>query len=493
MMCAGMGEEIDEFGFLDVTLEDWRNLQIGITDKVVAGSTLNNLLKAQFILFSHSKQLKSTLSGGIECWSELCETILIMLSSLCSIKQLLRRIFLLFLRSLTQQQKSVSTLRDRNHHIEIKELAFGALEFIQIWFQHFSSFISYSHLLEMSLLMEEYVDYLQIIGFTREMNLKHGGISSQGIEKLYQLYSLIKSQALTSHHATKPLKIQQEFLKGKWICEEGVDNHSKLISTVKPFNKDEKKNKLKLDKQTVAAAGSSSKQQQPVINVFGIRANLLDDDDEDGGNGGHDDWDQPPPPILLTSHLQPSSLEHDQTAEQDEDPHRFYPLPRIPIGISLLHDTLKQDDLFSFDLLEIARQWTLIDHESYVSISLAAYYNCEWSLPRHQQTYLTLPIRSFIDRFNAQSCWITESLITTQSLEKRVKLYGKYLELAGHLEALNNFNGVMAILTALQQGCVTRLKTMMEHVGDKAMKQLQKFQVFLLLDLSISPLLSLRL
>jgi hypothetical protein len=463
-----MGEEIDEFGFLDVTLEDWTNIQIGITDKVVSGSTLNNLLRAQFFLFSNSKQQRSSLPGGIECWSELCETVLIMLSSLCSIKQLFRRIFLLFLRSLTQQPRLSHQRHSDRSLPEIKELAYGALEFLHIWFRHFRAFISYSNLLEMSLLLEEYVDYIQTIGFTREMNTKHGGLSLHGIEKLYEIYELIKSHALTSHRLQKPLQLQQQYLKGNWISET-EQTISKLTSTKKPFNKDEKKNKPKLEKQ-------SSTSPQPVINVFGVRANLLDDDEDE--NGDHDDWDQPPPPILLTSHLQPPSQDQTTKAEQDEDPYKFYPCPRVPIGVSLLPDTAnKLEDLFSYDLLEIARQWTLLDHESYLSISLAAYYDCEWSLPRHQQTSLTLPIRSFIDRFNAQSCWITESLITTQSLEKRVQLYGRYLELAGHLEALNNFNGVMAILTALQQGCVTRLKPMIQLVGDKATKQLQKLQV----------------
>jgi hypothetical protein len=446
--------EIDEHGFLDITLEDWKNIHIGVTDKLVGGATLNNILKSQFILFSKSKLLSQTLPNGLESWSELCETILIMLTSLCSIQQIFRRIFLLFLCSLSQKSSSSQHQQQKIY----QDLTYGALEFLKIWFEHFRIFIPSGNIIEMSILLEEYVQYIQSIGFSRE-NLKHGGIGIHGIEKLYQLHDLVKSYALSSQ--LKPLVIKQTFLKGTWNNEN--EQISKLASNKKPFQ-DEKKKGAPLNNKSNSEKKSSN---QPIINVFGVTADMLDDDE--------DCWDLPPPPLLLTSHLQ-SQQNTSPLNDEDKNPEKNYPIPRIPIGMSLLQDT-NQLDLFSFDLLEIARQWTLIDHEKYLSISLASYYNCEWSLPRHQQSYLTLPIRSFIDQFNAQSCWITESLILTTNMEKRLQLYAKFIELAGYLEGLNNFNGVMAILTALQQGCVTRLKEMMKSVDDNIMKKLQRLQV----------------
>jgi hypothetical protein len=394
--------------------------------------------------------------------------MLIMLTSVCSIQQIFRRIFLLFLCSLSKQQSSSSSSKQQKIY---QDLTYGALVYLKIWFEHFRIFIPYGNIIEMSILLEEYVQYIQSIGFSRE-NLKHGGIGINGIEKLYQLHDLVKSYALSSH--SRPFVIKQTFLKGTWDSDE--QKIALLASNKKPFKDEKKKGAV----TNITKSNSEKKSSnQPVINVFGVTADMLDDDE--------DCWDLPPPPLLLTSHLQQRASPG--TENEDTNPKKHYPIPRIPIGTSLLQDT-SHLDLFSgpgsFDLLEIARQWTLLDHEKYLSISLASYFNCEWSLPRHQQSYLTLPIRSFIDQFNAQSCWITESLILTTNMEKRLQLYVKYIELAGYLEELNNFNGVMAILTALQQGCVTRLKEMMRLVDDNVMKQLQRLQVT---ESLLSPLL----
>lgn len=464
-------DEIDEHGFVDITLEDWRNIHIGHKDKLVDGATLNNLLKSQFILFSNSVILQNSLPGGIECWSELCETMLIMLYSLCTIQQLFRRIFVLFIRSLMKQSSSVVPAENTQIRYQKtdKDLAYGALEFIKIWFEHFRSFIPPSIILEISFLLEEYVDYIGSIGFTRG-NLKNGGIGIHCLEKLYELHDIVKSCALRPCH--RPILIKQQFLTGTWNPEE--ENSSQVASNKKPF-KDEKK---KVSTNPTTRPKTDKQSSQPVINIFGVTPDMLDDDDDAS-------WDQPPPPLLLTSHLSQTSPIEKSNEIEDGDPFKNFPVPRIPVGTSLLQDSF-QVDLFSFDLQEIARQWTLIDHESYISISLASYYNCEWSLPRHEQSYLTLPIRSFIDQFNSQSCWITESLILAPSTEKRLLLYARFIELAGYLEKLNNFNGVMAILTALQQGCVTRLKDMMKLVDDKSMKQLQRIQVIFLLSLITS-------
>ncbi len=61
--------------------------------------------------------------------------------------------------------------------------------------------------------------------------------------------------------------------------------------------------------------------------------------------------------------------------------------------------------------------------------------------------------RKFIDRFNATSAWVTASVLRPVSPQLRAAVYSDFATLAGFLEMLNNYNGVMAIVTALQQVC----------------------------------------
>ena len=87
-------------------------------------------------------------------------------------------------------------------------------------------------------------------------------------------------------------------------------------------------------------------------------------------------------------------------------------------------------------------------------------------------------VRAFIDRFNALSSWIIFSILKETELQIRIKRITYYIKLASHMAELANFNGLMIILTSLQQGCINRLKYTFDGVNKHDKQKLQQLQVY---------------
>ena len=150
-----------------------------------------------------------------------------------------------------------------------------------------------------------------------------------------------------------------------------------------------------------------------------------------------------------------------------------FPVPRVPEGLSLLQDP-STIDFWTVDPLELARQWTLVDHALFAAIPPACLLFVTWTEPRHR--LVATAIRRFIDRFNTASLWATASVLECQTAQERANRYSDLISLAAHLEALGNYNGLMAVLTGLQQACVTRLHDMLLLVDQDDKERLAGLQ-----------------
>jgi hypothetical protein len=84
--------------------------------------------------------------------------------------------------------------------------------------------------------------------------------------------------------------------------------------------------------------------------------------------------------------------------------------------------------------------------------------------------------RRFIDRFNASSLWVTHAILSRDSPEERGAVVSQFIRLAVYMLDLCNFNGLMAILTALQQGCISRLVITFTTVAKSEKVQLARLQ-----------------
>jgi son of sevenless-like protein len=64
----------------------------------------------------------------------------------------------------------------------------------------------------------------------------------------------------------------------------------------------------------------------------------------------------------------------------------------------------------------------------------------------------------FIEHNNMLSYWVSRAIVETQSLEERVAMFSRVLEVMVVFEELNNFNGMIAFYSALFNSSVVRLK-----------------------------------
>lgn len=170
----------------------------------------------------------------------------------------------------------------------------------------------------------------------------------------------------------------------------------------------------------------------------------------------------------------------DSDHKMDASTYSLRPITRVPPGISLLQNPTELK-LEAIDSLELARQWTLIDHALFCSIPLYSLLgngdrSDSYTAPRFRQLKVG-QVRRFIDRFNATSMWVTRTILQCNTPHEKAQIISKFIQVMSHLADLYNFNGVMAVLTALQQGCIARLKISFDLVSRSEKAKLEKLQV----------------
>ena len=140
--------------------------------------------------------------------------------------------------------------------------------------------------------------------------------------------------------------------------------------------------------------------------------------------------DTPPPPPRL-----PKAL-----ASADET--------ELPPGVSL--------SLFDVDPLEIARQLSVMEMEIYRNIEPYECLNKAWSCSADDAPHIITLAR----RFNTISRWVATQVIQVggSSLKRRAAVMKYFLLVAKHCRELDNFNGVMEILSGLHSSPIFRLK-----------------------------------
>lgn len=63
--------------------------------------------------------------------------------------------------------------------------------------------------------------------------------------------------------------------------------------------------------------------------------------------------------------------------------------------------------------------------------------------------------------------WVTTEILKVPEMEERAQLISKFIRIAVALKSLNNYNGVMEILSSLHSSAVSRLKLSWNEVSKK--------------------------
>jgi len=145
-----------------------------------------------------------------------------------------------------------------------------------------------------------------------------------------------------------------------------------------------------------------------------------------------------------------------------------FDVSRIPK--SIYPKNMSDFAFLDLDPVEIARQETLIEHSLYKQIRPRECLNQSWN--KSNKELVAPNIHAIIQRFNNFNRFLISLIVQTKNLQKRAKLIERIICVAQHFRQLNNFNGLMTILSSLESTAIYRLKKTFESVNSKLLNSL---------------------
>lgn len=172
---------------------------------------------------------------------------------------------------------------------------------------------------------------------------------------------------------------------------------------------------------------------------------------------------------------QPTNFDFSDAATRRFEENRFHaPCPDI------LWHTAKKGDITNYDLLtlhplEVGRQLTLLHFDLYKAVKPIELVEAEWM--KHNKRVKSPQLLKLTDHTNMLIYWVSRSIVETESLEERVALMSRVIEVMSVFEELHNFTGLVAFSSALKSASVHRLFTSKEQLSrekNKRYEQLDK-------------------
>ncbi|RKP02709.1 hypothetical protein CXG81DRAFT_10478 [Caulochytrium protostelioides] len=133
------------------------------------------------------------------------------------------------------------------------------------------------------------------------------------------------------------------------------------------------------------------------------------------------------------------------------------PAPILPKSMVRLHIT-------DVDPLELARQLTLLESHLFLEISPDELIGQACSPGRGAPAP---HVRAMTQMSNHMTGWITTSVLSEPDGKRRALMIRHFIKVGERLLALNNFNSLMAVISALNSSTVTRLVKTWNHVATK--------------------------
>eukprot|EP01103_Thecamoeba_quadrilineata_P004421 TRINITY_DN1414_c0_g1_i1.p1 TRINITY_DN1414_c0_g1~~TRINITY_DN1414_c0_g1_i1.p1 ORF type:complete len:890 (+),score=209.18 TRINITY_DN1414_c0_g1_i1:382-2670(+) len=148
------------------------------------------------------------------------------------------------------------------------------------------------------------------------------------------------------------------------------------------------------------------------------------------------------------------------------------PKPRLG---QTLRDVTSYKDIKLLDIqpIELARQLTLLEHSLFCAIRSSELENQNWAKDRAPY------IKNLTDHFNIISIWPTTEVVKLANIRKRVAVIEFFIQTALECLNLQNFNGVMEIITGLSVVPVCRLKSTWEKISGAAKKTFTELEELL--------------
>jgi len=126
-------------------------------------------------------------------------------------------------------------------------------------------------------------------------------------------------------------------------------------------------------------------------------------------------------------------------------------------------------ELIDLEARFVAEQITLIDHDNWKAIP-----SFEWLQKNYADNEKSPNFSNMANKFNEWGFWVLTEILKYEHLGPRSAALTLFIDVAKECLSLNNFNGCCAIIGALNNPAIDRLKATWEKVNKKTMSKFRK-------------------